>query len=440
MGGICFTKKPSTLKKVRTHFSAKNLTSAAGLIPLYRLWHHLGGEDWINQNMGKLKHHNASYSVGRIITILILGYLRGAKHVSHLYLLGLDSALRSLWDWLQYPVNTTITRTLARFGQEGVIKLADLSQHLRQQVWDRSWFGKVTLDLDSTVETVYGHQQGAEVGYNPTNRGKKSYHAQLAFIAETAEVLLGWLRPGDAHTANGAIEFLKEALARLPKQVWKVIVRADAGFFCQTFLKFLEGAVFGYVVKCKMKGYKQFCEKHAHWRKAGPDRWTATFKAKPDDWTQSRTFVAVRYLKEYEADDLFGPRPIYTYILFVTNLHLSPNKLEAFYNQRATAETLIAQGKGQLGWSTMRTQSFWTNDALFQIGLLAYNLFVWFKRSFLPEDEHGQELETFRSWFIRAAGKVVHSGRRWSLDLGENYPWKELWMSIEEKQMSDQPF
>ena len=144
MSAVNSVKKQSSLKQVRTRFSAKNLTSAAGLIPIYRFWHHLGGEDWINQNMGKLKHHNAAYSVGRIITILILGFLRGAKHISHLYLLGLDSALRSLWDWVQFPVDTTITRTLARFGQEGVIKLADLSKHLRQQVWDRSWFGKVT--------------------------------------------------------------------------------------------------------------------------------------------------------------------------------------------------------------------------------------------------------------------------------------------------------
>ena len=63
-------------------------------------------------------------------------------------------------------------------------------------------------------------------------------------------------------------------------------------------LKFLEcTTVAGYVIKCKMKGYKRFCEEHAHWRKAGPGRWTARFKAKPVTWLQSRTFVAVRYLE-----------------------------------------------------------------------------------------------------------------------------------------------
>ena len=53
---------------------------------------------------------------------------------------------------------------------------------------------------------------------------------------------------------------------------------------------------------------------------------------------------------------------------------------------------------------------------------ISYNLFVWFKRRFLLKGDQRQELETFRSWFIRAASRVVHTGRQWFLDLGENYP------------------
>jgi hypothetical protein len=37
------------------------------------------------------------------------------------------------------------------------------------------------LDLDSSVETVYGHQQGAAVGVNSHRRGCKSYHSLLVF-------------------------------------------------------------------------------------------------------------------------------------------------------------------------------------------------------------------------------------------------------------------
>jgi len=34
---------------------------------------------------------------------------------------------------------------------------------------------RLILDLDSTVLTVFGHQEGTAVGYNPRYRGKRSY-------------------------------------------------------------------------------------------------------------------------------------------------------------------------------------------------------------------------------------------------------------------------
>jgi hypothetical protein len=46
---------------------------------------------------------------------------------------------------------------------------------------------EVTLDTDTTVQMVYGHQMGARKGYNPKHRGKKSYQPILTFLAETRE-------------------------------------------------------------------------------------------------------------------------------------------------------------------------------------------------------------------------------------------------------------
>jgi hypothetical protein len=37
------------------------------------------------------------------------------------------------------------------------------------------------------VHTLYGRQMGARKGYNPENKGKKSYQPILTFIAETHE-------------------------------------------------------------------------------------------------------------------------------------------------------------------------------------------------------------------------------------------------------------
>ena len=179
--------------------------------------------------------------------------------------------------------------------------------------------------------------------------------------------MLGWLRPSDVFSANGSLEFIKEALSRLPKQVWKVVVRADSAFFCHQFLCYLESLGHHYVVKVKvkvkMKRWKIWAERNGNWRKSGHLRWTTKFKAKLSGWKHERTFIAARIFKEYTEDDLFGKIPVYDYCqLWVTDLPLSVNQLELYYNQRATCENLIDVGKNQVGWCGMLTKRFWTND------------------------------------------------------------------------------
>ncbi|MFI0348064.1 MAG: hypothetical protein ACH346_04750 [Chthoniobacterales bacterium] len=39
------------------------------------------------------------------------------------------------------------------------------------------------MDIDSTVKTIYGNQQEAEVGYNPRNHGKPSHCYHSYFVA-----------------------------------------------------------------------------------------------------------------------------------------------------------------------------------------------------------------------------------------------------------------
>ena len=77
---------------------------------------------------------------------------------------------------------------------------------------------RIVTDVDSTVKTVYGHLEGASVGYNPHKRGAASSHPLLAFCEETKEILQGWLRSGSVYTSNAVIEFMRQLLAHLPNR------------------------------------------------------------------------------------------------------------------------------------------------------------------------------------------------------------------------------
>jgi len=59
--------------------------------------------------------------------------------------------------------------------------------------------------------------------------------------------------------------------------------------------------------------------------------------------------------------------------------------------------------------------------------MLAYNLLVWFRRACLPVTRWKEEIETFRSWFLYTAVKVVYSGRQWYLNLSEGCYWQREW-------------
>ena len=85
----------------------------------------------------------------------------------------------------------------------------------------------MTLDLDSTVMTRHGEQEGAARGYNPIKPGRVSHHPLMAFISDTRMVANLWLRPGNSHSANNVQAFLDSTLEKLNgKQVG--LLRADS--------------------------------------------------------------------------------------------------------------------------------------------------------------------------------------------------------------------
>ena len=131
------------------------------------------------------------------------------------------------------PVQTTFWRLLASLHL--VVALLEVGRQMRQRVWEAAHIGlkEVTLDTDTTVQTVYGRQMGARKGYNPKHRGKKSYQPILKFLAETREYVGGELRKGDRPTGKPIAAHLESVFAALPKSVERVYARADSGFYCR---------------------------------------------------------------------------------------------------------------------------------------------------------------------------------------------------------------
>jgi hypothetical protein len=95
------------------------------------------------------------------------------------------------------------------------------------------------VDIDSTVITRYGNQDGVEVGYNPRKPGRGSHHPLIAFAAEAKMVIQSWMRKGNSVSSTDIDDFITVLLKTLDKSNIG-LVRADSGFFSETTLDTFE--------------------------------------------------------------------------------------------------------------------------------------------------------------------------------------------------------
>jgi hypothetical protein len=93
------------------------------------------------------------------------------------------------------------------------------------------------FDFDSSVVTVYGKSiESARVDYNLRRRGARSYRPLLCFEAHSREFWHGSLRPGNMTDRMETVPFLNECRAKIPPYIYRVRLRADAGFYQREFI------------------------------------------------------------------------------------------------------------------------------------------------------------------------------------------------------------
>lgn len=132
------------------------------------------------------------------------------------------------------PSIDTVYRDLARFDDPAIAGLE--SWMAEQGLLDLSCRRneRLHIDVDSTVEPLFGTQQGALPGHNPRYHGRPSYHPLLAAVAETGTVIGAELRPGDTGFGDEQADFIGRCIDRLrarhPSAI--VCVRIDAAGDC----------------------------------------------------------------------------------------------------------------------------------------------------------------------------------------------------------------
>ncbi len=97
--------------------------------------------------------------------------------------------LCSIFNVVKLPYVTTYWRYVDSLGLNQGKSLLLIMSALRERVWHLCEICHETIhiDIDTTVETIFGNQQGGRKGHNTKNRGKKAFRPVLGFIEETRE-------------------------------------------------------------------------------------------------------------------------------------------------------------------------------------------------------------------------------------------------------------
>src|SRR6266567_7631875 len=420
-------------------FDGKNLTAYGGLLPVGTLLEKLGFRQLVEETL-KVKRQTRAMPAYQFILAMVLACYVGFSRLHHMRFLQREPMLTGILGVSLLPPQCTFWRFLASLHGSVAGQLLEVQRRMRERVWEAAnvRLSAVIIDTDTTVHTLFGNQMGARKGYNPKNKGKKSYQPILSFIAETREYAAGALRNGDRPTGKQIARHIEEAVKALPSRVKQIFARADSGFFCREAVEAYERWNCRFIVVARKTQRLVEQLRAADW-KPSPNTdadGECEFRYQPEGWSKAYRFLALRYEKECEEEEMEEPEPVvqyqlfatakYKYRVFVTDMDAPIHKLVWFYNQRATAENRIKEANNDAGLKAHPSGRFVMNQNHFQLTMLAYNLNCWLmlfnrEETATVDSMRHTTLATARLRFLFLAAKIWRHAGRTGVSYSDHY-------------------
>jgi len=362
---------------------------------------------------------NQRYTLSQMIMALVYPVILGLDRLETASFLRSNGTFQYLTGLQSYPDPQSLRRFLLQAAPEFREQLHRLNdQLLRQFIHLPDHRSRLILDLDSTVVTVFGRQEGAAVGYNPRYRGKRSYDPLLCLEANSSFLWDAELRRGDAGTWVGSVELLASCFLSVPSDIRELRVRADAGFGYHPVLEMLEVRPAQYAVVARMTASLKRALGGLRYERLNP-RWEiAEFEHRVSGWPQSRRcIVARRLIEETDPEPTLFTLERYLYRAWFTSLPLTPAGVWHFYDGRAAMETRIRELREDFALRKIPTRAFAANALYLEVVRLAYNLVTAFQRMCLPQEWQSLTLSKLRHRLFWLPGELTRPQNRPTLRL-----------------------
>ena len=301
---------------------------------------------------------NRGYDPCLLVEQFVTNVLCGANRFCHMNTLRTDKAIPQICDWSKMPEQKAFSRFFQRFttSNQSAVLMTEVYSWCADQARVSDC---VTLDVDSTAITRFGHQQGAEVGYNPRYHGRKSHHP------EQTKSHLGARRIG--------------------------LLRADSGFLSPKVIDWCEKQQADFIIAAKMTQVIQRTIGQVHdWCDVTDGIAISEASYKASSWDKSYRVIFIRQDKDIREQAIGKSLSLfeddwdfehYRYSALVTNMKYDAATIWRVYRLRANCENQIKALKEDFGLNSFVMKDYWATEVALTLAMLTANLASLFRRS-----------------------------------------------------------
>jgi hypothetical protein len=413
--------------RIHVQWDAEASATPNGQLTLFAGFLHASGIDdaWVQDCPLHYTSPNAP-SKYDVLGTLLLSILAGHNRYAHITALRGDGVSPDVLKMKKIVSEDAMRRGLGRI--ESVAGETWLKSHLLRSVstaLNTPWI----LDIDTTIKTLFGKQQGAEVGYNPQKPGRPSQALHTYWVGNLRLVLDVVVSSGKQSNSPYTQPGLTALLDTLKPEQYPAMVRGDCGFGNDPFIVELELRNQRYLFKMRQtKGVQRLLQKQFQredWTQPGvaDQGWSAVEDTvKLSRWDHARRVVILRRPVK---QDLALTRRIkkqmellltdeaiqaYEYAVLVTNTEYDLHAIAQLYRDRADCENGFDELKNQWGWGGFTTQDIERCQTSARSVALIYNWWSWYCRAAKPEAR--MEAITSRPLLLAGVGRAVkHAGQ-----------------------------
>jgi len=413
--------------RIHVEWNPQAAVTPLGQLPFFIEFLQVSGlyEPWVSQCPLVWVSPNAPRKADVLGTV-VLSVLSGHQRYAHINGLRGDSVNPALLGMSKVVSEDSVRRAFGKLDEAAGV--AWLQEHLLRvytPLLSEPWI----LDADVTVKPLYGHQEGAEVGYNPHKPGRPSqtYHTYL--IANLRLILDVEVQSGKHTASKHSSPGLWALLKRLPRAQWPALIRGDRDWGTEGNMQRAEQEGLAYLFKLRMTlGTRRLVERLMRgrdWVNAGQGWQGAEAQLRLSGWSRERRVIVMRrrLKKDLAVVDRRHPEQIqlgfaelcddvavYEYSVLVTSLDAEILTVAQLYRDRGDGENPFNELKNQWGWGGFTTQDLKRCRFMARITALVYNWWSLFVRLANP-DQH-TEAVTSRPLMLHAVARQTrHAGQ-----------------------------